>query len=285
MGSRPGKAALARCCSARRGDCGVPVSSRPADGTDTPQLCERCRALAAWALVAILLLALPGLARAEDSAVGKVLLDETFKQAAVGSRPGPWLYFTDAGNEVTIAEAPVIGGHALKLSRASGTVWMPMVSGTVAGEGKNTVCLECDWYLPALSDSTDAVFYVTMRGEGNISVAQVGLGGPGGVAVPQGRDEWVPLGFPMRAGQWGHLSLTVDPMSRKADGAFDLVISQGKEKMTYPNIPFRPDWRGQFPSELSYTPTFHVGGGSATSRREAHVTNVRITVVPPREDR
>ena len=63
------------------------------------------------------------------------------------------------------------------------------------------------------------------------------------------------------------------------------MISQGKEKMTYPNIPFRPDWRGQFPSELSYTPTFHVGGGSATSRREAHVTNVRITVVPPREDR
>jgi len=94
----------------------------------------------------------------------------------------------------------------------------------------------------------------------------------------------VPLGFPVRAGQWGHLSLTVDPMPRGADGAFDLVVAQGKEQMTYPNIPFRPDYRGQYPRELSYTPTFHVGGGTTTKPREAYVTNVRVTVVPPRED-
>ena len=35
----------------------------------------------------------PHLAGAADSPVGQVLLDETFKQAAIGSRPGPWLYF------------------------------------------------------------------------------------------------------------------------------------------------------------------------------------------------
>lgn len=233
----------------------------------------------------LLLLTLPGFAGAQTSAVGKVLLDETFQQAAVGSRPAPWVYFTDAGNDVAIAEAPVIGGHALKLSRTSGTVWMPMVSGTASGEENSTVRLECDWYLPALSDGADSVFYVTMRGDGNINVAQVGLGGPGGVAVPQGRDDWVPLGFPVRAGQWGHLSLTVDPMSRQADGAFDLVVSQGQEQMTYPNIPFRPDYRGQYPRELWYTPTFHVGGGATTNPREAYVTNVRLTVVTPREDR
>lgn len=238
----------------------------------------------AQTLAAILLLALPHLAAAQESAIGKVLLDETFQQAAVGSRPAPWLYFTDAGNDAAIAEAPVIGGHALKLSRTSGTVWMPMVTGTVSGEAKNTVRLECDWYLSALSDSTDPVFYATMRGDGNINVAQVGFGGAGGVAVPQGRDNWVPLGFPVRAGQWGHLSVTVDPMSRKDGGAFDLVVSQGKERMVYPNIPFRPDYRGQYPNELSYTPTFHVGG-DPTKPREAYVTNVRITVVPPREDR
>ena len=237
------------------------------------------------ALAALLLLALPGLAAAQEGGLGKVLLDETFQQAAVGSRSAPWLYFTDAGNAVAIAEAPVIGGHALKLSRASGTVWMPMVSGTVAGEAKSTVRLECDWYLPALSDSTGSVCYVTVRGDGNINVAQVGLGGAGGVAVPQGRDDWAPLGFPVRAGQWGHLSLTADPMSRQADGAFDLVVSQGKEQREYPNIPFRPDYRGQYPNELSYTPTFHVGGGTPTKPREAYVTNVRLTVVPPREDR
>jgi hypothetical protein len=231
------------------------------------------------------MLTLSTLCGAEDSAIGKVLLDETFKQAAVGSRPVPWLYFTDSGNDVGVAEAPVIGGHALKLSRASGTVWMPMVSGTVGGEAKNTVRMECDWYLPALSDSTDSVLYVTVRGDGNNNVVQVGLGGPGGVAVPQGRDEWVPMGFPLRAGQWAHLSATVDPMSRKADGAFDLTVSQGKDRMTYPNIPFRPDYRGQYPNELSYTPTFHVGGGSPARPREAYVTNVRITVVAAREDR
>jgi hypothetical protein len=162
---------------------------------------------------------------------------------------------------------------------------MPMVSGTVAGEGKSTVRLECDWYLPALSDGTDQVLYVTLRGNVNISTVQVGLGGPGGVTVPQGRDEWAPLGFPIRAGQWGHLSITADPMSRKADGAFDLVVTQGKERAVYPNIPFRPDWQGKYPEELWYTPTFHVGGGSPTRPREAYVTNVRITVVPPREDR
>ena len=236
-------------------------------------------------LVAALLVTLAATAVAEDSAVGKVLLDETFRQAAIGSRPGPWLYFTDAGNEVAVAEDPFTGGHALKLSRASGTVWMPMVSGTVAGEAKSTVRFEFDWYLPALSDSTDAVFYATVRGDGNNNVVQVGLGGPGGVAVPQGRDDWALLGFPIRAGQWGHLSLTVDPMSRKADGAFDMTVSQGKEKMAYPNIPFRPDYRGQYPNELSYTPTFHVSGGSAARPREAYVTNVRITVVAARDDR
>jgi hypothetical protein len=78
--------------------------------------------------------------------------------------------------------------------------------------------------------------------------------------------------------------MTVDPMSRKADGAFDLVVSQGQERMAYPNIPFRPDYRGEYPSELSYTPTFHVGSDS-NKPQEAYVTNVRATVVPPREDR
>lgn len=220
-------------------------------------------------LCLVVLLPFAGSACADESPVGKVLLDETFKQAAIGSRPAPWLYFTDAGNDIAIADAPLLGGHALKLSRTSGTVWMPMVSGTVAGEPKNTVRLECDWYLPALSDSTDSVLYVTVRGDVNINAVQVGLGGPGGIAVPQGRDEWAPLGFPLRAGQWGHLEVTVDPMSRGADGAFDLVVSQGAERIAYPNIPFRPDYRGQYPKELWYTPTFHVGGGSPAGPREA----------------
>ncbi len=232
-----------------------------------------------------LLLALSGLATAEDSSLGKVLLNDDFEKAALGSRPAPWLFFTDAGNDVTVAESPANGGRSLKLTRTGGTVWMPMVSGTVAGESQSTVRLEFDWYLPALSDDASPLFYVTLRGEGNINTVQVGLGGPGGLAVPQAGADWVPLGFPVRAGHWGHLAITADPMSRKADGAFDLVVSQGEERMAYPNIPFRPDGRGQYPNELWYTPTFHVGGGVATRPREAYVTHVRITVAPAREDR
>jgi hypothetical protein len=223
----------------------------------------------------------------------RMLLEETFAGKEVGSRPGPWLYFTDAGNDAVVAKAPArqaqeeraIGDRCLKLTRTGGTVWKPMVSGWAAGEPDSPIRLEFDWYLPALSDGADPVFSVTLRGDGNVNTVRVALGGPGGVAVPQGADEWVPLGFPLRAGQWGHLTIVADPISRKAGGAFDVAISQGEERAEYPNIPFRPDSRGNFPETLWYSPTFHVGGGSPEHPREAYVTNVKLTTTSPRECR
>jgi hypothetical protein len=223
----------------------------------------------------------------------KELLADTFAGKEMGGRPGPWLYFTDDGNDAVVAQAPdlqtsetlAIGGRCLKLTRTGGTVWKPMVSGWAAGEPDSPIRLELDWYLPVLSDGAYPIFVVTLRGDGNINTVQVALGGPGGVAVPQGGDDWVPLGFPLRAGQWGHLLIVADPISRKAEGAFDLAISQGQERAECPNTPFRPDYYGNYPEALWYTPTFHVGGGSPEHPREACVTNVKLTTTSPREYR
>ena len=218
----------------------------------------------------------------------KVLLEEAFAGKESGSKPGPWQYFVDEGNDAVVAEtpgpkAPGIGDRCLKITRTAGIVWKPMISGWGAGEPDSPTRLDCDWYLPTLSEGVDAVLFVTVRGEGNINTVRVALGGPGGIAVPQDGEEWVPLGFPLRTGQWGHLTIVADPISRKAEGAFDLTVTQGDERGEYPNIPFRPDWRGIYGETLWYSPTFQVGGGSPEHPREAYVTNVKLATAPPRE--
>ncbi len=220
----------------------------------------------------------------------KTLLDEGFAGRELGSRPGPWLYFVDPGNVIAIAQSPSPDGVApavrcLRLSRSGGTIWMPMFCGWAAGEPGSPVRLDFDWYLPQLSDGPDHVLFVTLRGTGNINLITVALGGPGGIAVPQDGDTFVPLGFPLRPSRWGHLTIVADPLARKTAGAFDVAISQGKEHAEYPNIAFRPDWRGVFPDALEYSPTFHVGGGSPDRPRQAYVTNVRLTTTSPREYR
>jgi len=112
-----------------------------------------------------------------------------------------------------------------------------MVSGWGAGEAGNATRLDCDCYMPALSDGADPVLFVTVRGERNIGTVQVALGGPGGVAVPQDGEAWVPLPFPLRTGQWGRLTIVADPISRKAEGAFDVTVSQGNERESTPTSP------------------------------------------------
>lgn len=235
----------------------------------------RGRGLATGLVVLLGLSAVPGLA------VEQVLLEETFAGKEVGSRPGPWTYFTDQGNDAAVAEAPLVGGHCLRLTRSAGVVWKPMVSGWAAGEPGSTVRLDFDWFLPAAAED-DPILYVTLRGNGNLNFVNVGLGGRGGVAVPQDGEGYVPLGFPLRYGQWGHLCLIADPVSRQGTGAFDLIITQNRERAEYPNIAFRPGGRGEYPNELWYSPTFHVGGGSPGQPREALVTNVRLTTTTPR---
>jgi len=64
--------------------------------------------------------------------------------------------------------------------------------------------------------------------------------------------------------------------------AFVVIVTQGQERGEYPNIPFRPGGGGLYPDTLWFSPTFHVGGGSAEHPREACVTNVRLTTSAPR---
>ncbi len=216
----------------------------------------------------------------------QVLLEDSFSGKEIGSRPGPWVYFSDDGNEITVAATPhpggAIGDRCLKITRRGGTVWKPMVSGWGAGVPDSPLRLDFDWYLPALSGSAEAVLSVTLRGDGNINIVSVGLGGTGGVSISQDGDGAVPLGFPVRAGEWGHLTIVADPVSRKAEGAFDIAITQGPERADYPNVPFRPDHKGAYPDALWYSPTLHVGGGSPEHPAEAYVTNVKLTTTEPR---
>ena len=230
---------------------------------------------------ALMLVICAGRATGEDAGAGTVLLNETFEAAEPGSQPVSWLYFTDAGNNVVVAGAPLTGGRCLKFTRSAGTVWKPMVSGGVAGHAQSPVRLECDFYLP--EGPAEGALSVTLRGEGNIHTVSVTLGGPAGVAVPQGNREWVPLGFPLRAGRWGHLSITADPFARKGKGAFDLVVSQGKERLECPNIPFQPNHRGDYGGVLWHSPVFQVSGGAPGAPREALVDNVRVVISPPRD--
>ncbi|MBM3501275.1 MAG: hypothetical protein FJX74_21700 [Armatimonadetes bacterium] len=241
----------------------------------------------AWVLGLTLLpvTALSGLGLRPAAAQERTLLEETFGGKEPGSRPGPWVYFADEGNEAVVAEAPDLPGSCLRLTRSGGTVWKPMVSGWASGEADSPLQLELDWYLPALSEGEDPVLFVTIRGDGNIGTVTVALGGPGGVAVPQGGGEWAPLGFPLRAGVWGRLVVKTDPISRRAEGAFDVTVSQGDERAEYPNIPFRPNWQGDHAAELWHSPTFQVGGGSPERPREAHLRNVKLSTASPREFR
>lgn len=219
-------------------------------------------------------------ALAQPAPPARVLLEDSFAQAAVGSQPAPWIYFVDAGNAAAVAEAPLRGGHCLKLIRGGGSIWKPMVSGGAAGVPGSHLRLQLDFYLPALSSDNGPSLYVTLRGNGNLNHVQVGVGGPGGVAVPLAGRGWVPLGFPLHAGEWGHLVITADPIGRQGDGAFDLTISQGDDELTVPNIAFQPSHEGKFPDELWYSPTLHAGGGTPEHPNEALVTAVRLETLP-----
>jgi hypothetical protein len=193
------------------------------------------------------------------------------------------VYFVDTGNSVeAVAEpAAAASGRSLRLARSGGTVWMPMVAGQVGGEPDSVLRFEFDACVGALSDRWDDALTGLLRADGNVALVEVHLGGPGGVAVPAGeRGEPLPLGFPLKPGEFAHVVVVVDPLRRGPEAKFDLTLTQGEECLRVPNIPFRR--RSDYPTTWWYSPTFHLGGGTAAHPREAWIDNVRITVVPPR---
>ncbi|NCO39710.1 MAG: hypothetical protein COZ06_35955 [Armatimonadetes bacterium CG_4_10_14_3_um_filter_66_18] len=236
------------------------------------------------AILAPVVLCLIGAAAfAADSPVGTVLFSRDSESDAVGAQPAGWAVLVDNGNAAVVSDAPAWGERSLKFTRTGGTVWKPMISGTISGEDNSALQLDSDWYLPALFDSDSEALSVVLRGDGNRAVVTVAVGGPGGVAVRQGVRDWLPLLFPVHPGAWGHVTVVMDPISRGAGGACDVTVSQGAEKMTYPNIAFTPDWNNQYPTTHWNSPYFHLGGGKPGAAVEAYFDNVRLQVVQERK--
>lgn len=222
-------------------------------------------------------------AYAADSPVGKVLLTDDFEHGTLGGPPPHWLTFTDKGNRVALVSKPALGKRSLEFTRSGGTVWKPMVSGSISGESGNALQLDFDWYLPARFPADAGGLSAVIRGNGNRAVVTVLIGGPGGVAVRQGKKGVLPLLFPVKPEAWGHVTIVCDPISRGKDGAFDLTVTQGAEKMRYPNIPFAPNWNAEFPTSFWYSPTFQLGAGKPGAPATAYIDNMQVRVVAGRE--
>ncbi len=223
-----------------------------------------------WWLIALL----PALLAAAES--GPALLDDGFEAAKPGAPPPNWVCFADPGQTIEVVSQPALGQRSLHFVRGGGSVWKPMVSGSVGGLPESGLRLEYDVAVAALADTWDGAFHTTLRGDGNRGVVSVAVGGPGGVAVPDEHGRWLPLDFRLQPGAFAHVVIVTDPIRQGAAGAFDLSVSQGDEQLTVPNIPFRR--MGSYPTTWWYSPTFQQGGGTPQRPREAWLDNVRVSV-------
>ncbi|MBI2302653.1 MAG: hypothetical protein HYU66_27420 [Armatimonadetes bacterium] len=233
--------------------------------------------VAAWRAVLIVVapLAVAVLAAGD----GTVLLDDGFEAGGVGRQPAGWPCFADVGNSIAIADQHALGQRSLKLTRSGGTAWKPMVSGQISGQPNSSLQFEFDACVGALSDRWDDAFIGWLRGEVNQSLVEIALGGPGGVAVRGERGEWLALDFPLEASECAHVRVVADPLTRGKDAVFELTVTQGEERLRVPNILFRR-LPGAYPANWWYSPTFHLGGGSAEHPREAWVDNVKLVALP-----
>jgi len=219
---------------------------------------------------------------AADSPVGKFLLNDGFEANAPGTHPAGWGVMVDKGNDAVVVASPALGKRSVHFTDTGGTVWKPMIQGGISGESGNFLKLDFDWRLHGTVDDFSKAFTVTLRGTGNLEVATVALGGPGGVAVRQKGLGWVPLRVPLKADQWNHLTLIADPISRGERGAYTVIVVQGEERMVFPNIPFCPP-RDRYPDAYWYSPTFILGGSTAAGAgKEAWLDNVKLEVVAGR---
>lgn len=65
-------------------------------------------------------------------------------------------------------------------------------------------------------------------------------------------------------------------------GAYTVVVTQGEERLVFPNIPFCPP-RDRYPNEYWYSPCFSLAGSDAAGAgKEAYLDNVKIEVVSGR---
>ena len=221
---------------------------------------------------------------AADSPVGKVLLSDDFEANAPGARPASWGVHADEGNDAVVVDTPALGQRAVRFTDAGGTVWKPMIQGQISGEAGSFLKLDFDWRLHGSVDDSNKAFTVVLRGTGNIEVAAVALGGPGGVAVRQKGLGWVPLRVPLKTDRWNHLTLVADPISWGERGAYTVVVTQGEERLVFANVPFCPP-HGRYPGEYWYSPSFTLAGSTAAGAgKEAYLDNVKVEVVAGRRE-
>ena len=232
----------------------------------------------------LLVVGLAAVSLRAESPVGTVLINDDFERDAPGAKPAGWTILVDEGNDVTVVDGPALGKRSLKFTDTSGTVWKPLIAGTICDEANNCLRLDFDWYLNNTFETHPKALTAVLRGDGNIATVSVAIGGPGGVAVFKRGKDWLPLGVPVRLNQWNHLTIISDPISYGAKGAFDVIVTQGSEKAVFENVPFSYRGNGEYPKTYWYSPCFSLpGGASAGAGKEAYIDNVRLTVVAGRE--
>jgi hypothetical protein len=231
----------------------------------------------------LLVVGLAAVSLRAESPVGTVLIDDDFERDVPGAKPPGWAILVDEGNDVTVVDSPALGKRSVKFTDTGGTVWKPLMSGSICGEANNCLRLDFDWCLKSTYDDHKKAFTVSLRGDGNIATVSVAIGGPGGVAVYKKGKEWLPLGVPVRLNQWNHLTIISDPISYGAKGAFDVIVTQGGERGVFENVPFSCRGTGEYPKTYWYSPCFSLAGGaSAGPGKEAYIDNVKLSVVAER---
>jgi hypothetical protein len=217
-----------------------------------------------------------------DSPEGTMLLDEDFEKNDIGAKPAKWYVHVDDEKEVSIVGSPAIGNRAVRLNDTGPTVWKPMISAGVSGESDSYLKLDFDWYIEKPFKG-DTVFSANMRGKGNISIVAILIRGNGGISVKQKGLGFVPLNIPLKLGQWNHLTIITEPISKKETGVFSIVVKQGQEKSEFKNLQFYPPekWQGEFPDAWDHTPYFNLTSKAAGSEGEVYIDNVKLQVIPP----
>lgn len=225
-----------------------------------------------------------GILQAAENSEETVLIDDDFETIALRAEHSPWLvYDEDENNEVATLESPDGKSHAVRFTDIGGTGWKPLLSGKIKGESESYLQLDFDWYLPQAFDTDKKSLCVTVaRDKGNVSAVEVHIGGPSGIAV-RDKNKLIPLNVTIKTGQWNHMTIVCDPISRGAEGAFNIIVVQDKEKSVFENFPFSPNFNGEYVASLWYSPFFALGSGEAAGEgKEAWIDNVKLKVVKDR---
>ena len=212
------------------------------------------------------------------------LVNDDFEACTLGGTTLPrWNVYVDEGNAVTVVDTPAVGQRAVRFTDIGGAVWKPAICSVVNGQADAFLRWDFDWRINQTVDRWEKAFTFLLRGTGNKAVVTVTLGGPGGVAVRQGK-EWVALDAPVRLNEWNHLTVYTDPISLGEKGACTVIVTQGDDKAVLPNLayPAAATWP-EYPAAWWYSPLFSLGGSMvAGAGVEAYLDNVKVQVVDSR---